>query len=207
MDANLIYIDPYLPNLIVRRASNLYMRAGIKSVSMDDVAAECGISKKTLYKCFDKESLIQEVVKQHAQISEARIKSILTENRDVVTEMTGLLLFTMDAVQEFSTQFLYSIKTTKSTGVHQFMNSFTNRVHEAFIDNLNRGKAQGLYRSDVEPSIVIQLYFSQLQEIVDQQGIDRSSQWIEELHSLFLFGILTSKGLNCLSPIRLSDVA
>ncbi|HMR58010.1 MAG TPA: TetR/AcrR family transcriptional regulator [Cyclobacteriaceae bacterium] len=207
MDANLIYIDSYLPNLIVRRASNLYMRAGIKSVSMDDVAAECGISKKTLYKCFDKESLIQEVVKHHAQTSEARIKSILTENRDVVTEMTGLLLFTMDAVQEFSTQFLYSLKATKSTGVHQFMSSFTNRVHQAFIDNLNWGKAQGFYRSDVESSIVVQLYFSQLQEIVDQQGIDRSSQWIEELHSLFLFGILTPKGLNCFSPLRLSDVA
>ncbi|MBX2966131.1 MAG: TetR/AcrR family transcriptional regulator [Cyclobacteriaceae bacterium] len=76
MGANLIYIDPYLPNLIVRRASSLYMRAGIKSISMDDVTDECGISKKTLYRCFDKEGLINEVIKQHTQVFEARIKKL-----------------------------------------------------------------------------------------------------------------------------------
>src|ERR1035437_2884162 len=41
----------------------LYMKYGIKSVTMDDVARELGISKKTLYQYVnDKNELVQKVV-------------------------------------------------------------------------------------------------------------------------------------------------
>ncbi|NTW32950.1 MAG: TetR/AcrR family transcriptional regulator, partial [Bacteroidetes bacterium] len=48
---------------IIKKVLELYMKFGIKSVSMDDAARELGISKKTLYQYFkDKDELVKKVV-------------------------------------------------------------------------------------------------------------------------------------------------
>lgn len=192
-DIRLSFNKADLVNVIITRSRQLFMKVGVKSVSMDDVAAECGISKKTLYTCFNREGLVTAVTKQQVQTFEARVKSILAENRNVVAEMTGLLLFTMDAAQEVSLQFLYSVKTAHA-GIYKNVEAFSGIVQQAIVNNLEKGKLQGLYRNDMEPAIVVQLYTSQLQEIMERQPIDRASDWMEELYKLFLFGILTPQG-------------
>jgi AcrR family transcriptional regulator len=55
-------------NEILEKVSLLYRRYGIKSITMDDVAKELGISKKTLYQhVSDKTDLVRKVVEQVRQ--------------------------------------------------------------------------------------------------------------------------------------------
>jgi AcrR family transcriptional regulator len=189
---NLESIETHLSGLIVSRARHLFMKVGVKSVSMDDIAAECGMSKKTIYGCFDKKSLVKAVTKQQIGIFASRTKSIFAGSGGLLQEMTGLLLLTLDAAQEISFQFLHSIKTDHAEA-HQSIESFSAFIQKALIDNLKRGKEEGFYRDDMEPSIVVQLYFAQLREIIEQP-ITRPPAWTEELYKLFLFGVLTVNG-------------
>ncbi|MFM8711281.1 MAG: TetR/AcrR family transcriptional regulator [Sphingomonadales bacterium] len=51
---------------ILQSAESVFMRRGIRSVSMDDISAELGMSKKTLYQYFDdKDQLVTTVVTRH----------------------------------------------------------------------------------------------------------------------------------------------
>mgnify|MGYP002520011769 CR=1 FL=1 len=55
-----------LKEKVAQVAAVAFMQKGIKNVKMDDVAAELGISKRTLYELFsDKEELLLDVVKLH----------------------------------------------------------------------------------------------------------------------------------------------
>ena len=59
-------------------AEKLFSRFGVKSVTMDDVAKEIAISKKTLYKCFrDKESLVLSTIESHMKETEEAIEKII----------------------------------------------------------------------------------------------------------------------------------
>ena len=58
--------------------------------------------------------------------------------------------------------------------------------------------SQGYYRSDIEPDVVVQLHFLQLWSLMKQQMLSKSLHWGEELNKMFLFGILSPKGLKTL---------
>lgn len=189
--------DKAVENIIVNRARHLFMKVDIKSVSMDDIANACGISKKTLYKCFDKEGLVKTVTQQQVHIFENEIKSILQNNKDVVQELTNLLLFTINASQEISLPFIDSLKTIKPEA-YQLILNFTKNIQQTFINNIKKGMSQGYYRSDIVPDVVVQLHFLQLWSLMKQQMLSKSLHWGEELNKMFLFGILSPKGLKTL---------
>ncbi|HEX6193727.1 MAG TPA: helix-turn-helix domain-containing protein, partial [Chitinophagaceae bacterium] len=51
---------------IQNKAEELFMQFGIRSVSMDDIANNLGMSKKTVYQYFvDKDELVEAVVQAH----------------------------------------------------------------------------------------------------------------------------------------------
>ena len=53
-----------LKDRIVAQSTNLFVRNGVKSVRMDDIASRLGVSKRTIYELFgDRESLIVECVR------------------------------------------------------------------------------------------------------------------------------------------------
>ena len=73
---------------IIVKVSELYMKYGIKSVSMDDVARELGISKKTLYQHFtDKDELVQKVVDYHMDMQEQEMKKIACAGHNAIEEL------------------------------------------------------------------------------------------------------------------------
>ena len=60
---------------ILKQIRELYLKFGIKSVTMDDVASEFGISKKTLYQYFeDKADLVQQVIDFYLKSPDFRLE-------------------------------------------------------------------------------------------------------------------------------------
>ncbi|MGB5929410.1 MAG: TetR/AcrR family transcriptional regulator, partial [Cyclobacteriaceae bacterium] len=63
---------------IIHTAESLFLQYGIRSVTMDDIAKELGISKKTIYQYFsDKEEIVCNVTEDHLSKEKAEIKSIV----------------------------------------------------------------------------------------------------------------------------------
>ena len=62
------YLNMEIKDRIQEKATELFMRFGIRSVSMDDIATQLGMSKKTIYQFFaDKDELVDAVMAANIQ--------------------------------------------------------------------------------------------------------------------------------------------
>jgi len=79
---------------IVQKVALLYGKYGIKSVTMDDVAHEIGISKKTLYEYFsDKQHLVNAVVEQEIIFNDLRLQQQKNGLNNALQEMFKIFQF------------------------------------------------------------------------------------------------------------------
>ena len=73
---------------IIKRASELMMQFGIRTVTMDDISRDLGISKKTIYQYFkDKKELVNRITSLHLQIEEEHFVSTVNQSENSVHEL------------------------------------------------------------------------------------------------------------------------
>ncbi|NML21434.1 TetR/AcrR family transcriptional regulator [Pseudoflavitalea sp. G-6-1-2] len=182
---------------ILRTASSLFARQGIRNVSTNAVAKECGISKKTLYLFFEsKEILLQEVV--DSQI--ARVNQFMSMfngiSPDAITELNNFFGCIESLLDVFTPQFLN--ETAKIyPAVHSRINGFRDEVVVPFIhQNIGRGMAEETYRTDLSKEDASDLYCWQLQHAmeghVDHPGM--INQLVSNINNAFLHSIVNSRG-------------
>lgn len=145
------------------------MRLGIKSISMDDIAREMGVSKKTIYSVVDtKQALVRMVIEDDA----CKDIEVLTANH----------LAARDAIDEFLRNSRYFIRQMRQISPatmrdlqKYYPNVWKEQVeahHEEFrhsvAANLERGMEEGLYRDDLDSDIIARLYVGSMMSIVDR---------------------------------------
>ena len=77
---------------IIQGGEDLFLQAGIKSVTMDDISKHLGMSKKTIYHFFnDKNDLVMALVKKKLIDDECQINSIIQSSANVIEEMINMM--------------------------------------------------------------------------------------------------------------------
>ncbi|WP_197494016.1 TetR/AcrR family transcriptional regulator [Lewinella sp. 4G2] len=155
---------------LIETATEMYMRLGIRSVSMDDVAREMGVSKKTIYTVVDnKEELVRKVMYQdtckdlevivanHAKSRDA-IDELLMNSRYHIREMRNISPTTIHDLQKY-----YPEIWSKEVRGHQ--DHFENSIRE----NLERGMEEGLYRDDLDSAIIAKFFVASVVMMIDRQ--------------------------------------
>ena len=76
---------------ILEGTEQLFMRLGVKSLTMDEICLELGISKKTLYQHFkDKQELVEQTLQHHLNKNECQIKSLTNSNLHPIDELLAI---------------------------------------------------------------------------------------------------------------------
>ncbi len=187
---------------IVEQAGQLFLRHGIKTVTMDDVASELGISKKTLYLHFkDKKELVNEVVTNFLmQDEDYSIKTDATLNAiDRVIWMRERIFKMMKIVHN---KIEFDLKKTYSEIYKKVSDYKRNRIFEDNISILKQGKEEGLFRDDFDEELIAKLSVGRILLVFNPEGGIFSE---EEIKNIDLFdkmldyhfhGICTNKGLD-----------
>lgn len=98
---------------IVVRSEQLFMRVGVKSVTMDDISRELGMSKKTLYQHFDnKDSLIEAVINTHVEREQNCTEDIKHGAKDALDEVRKIGVFLASTIEDVSPSTLFDLKNT-----------------------------------------------------------------------------------------------
>jgi len=185
---------------ILAKVHELFMKYGLKSVSMDDISRQLGISKKTLYQCVEnKRDLIKEVFQKHITEEEAAINEIVVKSKDAVDEMIEIARFVTALLREISPTTLYDMQKYYGDiwgmmeGLHQ------DHVYSVIKNNLDRGITEGLYRKNLNTDIIAKLYVGKTMLIVDEdvfplKDYNKEKLYLEYVH-YHLHGIALPKGL------------
>jgi len=184
---------------IKEKARDLFMQYGLRSVSMDDIAGNLGMSKKTIYQYYaDKDELIVAVINKELEHNQANCERDSASSDNAVHE----IFLAMDMVVElFSTMnpsLIFDMQKYHPNAYLKFLQHKNDFLYNSIRDNIARGIREGLYREDVNLDIMaryrvesIMLPFSPDFHIKLKYNL---AQIEEELIIHFLFGLASPKG-------------
>jgi hypothetical protein len=186
---------------IMRRAESLFMRFGIKSVSMDDIARELGLSKKTLYQFFEnKGDLILKTIESHLQEEMCDMDLIHSNAENALQEIMLLARHIIGQFQELSPSVVYDLKKYYPEAWTQMDKMQREHVYQSILDNLKRGIAEGDYRNDLNPEIMARLHVGSLYLPIDQSLFPvrefQPDQVFKEYIYHFVRGVASEQGLD-----------
>lgn len=184
---------------ISAKAKEMFMRYGIRTVSMDDIAGGLGISKKTIYTFFeDKEALVDSVIAEHLQEAEALVTRIHEQSEDAVQE----ILLTMRMVElqfrHLNPIVLHDLRKFHP-GAYRRLEAHKNGfLFDVIRHNMERGKQEGLYRPGLDVEVMSRFRLESMMVLfdVDLFPPDRFSlvRVSQEVLEHFLYGLATPNG-------------
>ncbi|HBX49679.1 MAG: hypothetical protein A2275_18775 [Bacteroidetes bacterium RIFOXYA12_FULL_35_11] len=185
---------------VIRKVRNLYVKKGIKNVTMDDVASHLGISKKTLYTFFsDKDKLVEDVLFFH--ISEfntlfmglAAQKMNAIEKLYKVSELVGKLISSVPQV------ILNDLQKYHPEVLTRFIEFKRSHILLQVKKNIEEGLKEGLYRKNIDPEIASRSYLALSETLFDKaffpDGKYNSGEVFNELFMYHIRGIASEKGM------------
>lgn len=188
-----------LKERIIQTAVQSFCTHGIKSITMDDIAASLGISKRTLYEVFaDKESLLEECILKGQQDGDEFVRGVLATSSNVLEVLLRCYQRSIEKFHTTNKKFFEDIK--KYPKAYELMKSDRNRSSEDIVRFFKEGVTQGIFREDVNFAIVHLLVRDQL-DLLMNSDICNEYSFIEVYESImftFLRGVSTEKGARVL---------
>ena len=184
---------------IILAAVELFTTNGIKSITMDEIAASLGISKRTLYEVFpDKETLLEECILKSQKDGDIFVKGVIETSSNVLEVLLRCYQWSIERFHATNKKFFEDIK--KYPKAYQLMKTNRNRSSEDTVNFFKEGVKQGIVRDDVNFPIIHLIVRDQL-DLLMNSDICNEYSFLEVYESImftFLRGISTEKGARVL---------
>lgn len=146
---------------IISKATDMFLKLGFKSVTMDDIACEMCISKKTIYKYFcNKELLIAEGTEIIHEKIHTVIDTIISKNFNAIEENFEIRKMFREMFKSTDTSPIYQLKKHYPEIYENLIAAEIKDCTAVFRQNIQKGIAQELYRKDVEIDAFVKFYYT-----------------------------------------------
>lgn len=195
-------MDDKLKN-ILEAAHKLFMRNGIKSMTMDDVATQLHMSKKTLYEHFtDKNDLVTRVVKYISALQRDRIEAICKQGHNAIDELLEINHFVAGMVGQMHPSIHFDLEKYHPEAWQHLMETKRSEVHDCMVKNMRKGIKEGLYREDLNIPVIARIYVSRFDMCFDGELFPPNEHSFAEVmweqYRYHIRGIASRKGLEYL---------
>ena len=189
------------------KAADLFIENGAKTLTMDDIAKEFGISKKTLYQKYkNKEELIEEVL-YYKLVELIERLQFLDENIENAVERMICRDEQIEKLSHSNDNILIRQLLRYYPGIfHKHMLNFSEKFSEVLVHNIEKGRKQGLYRGDFDAEIYAKIFFQLVMSYdsspyIDSKVIDRE-HYNRQALIMYINSITTAKGREVLESIQ-----
>jgi TetR/AcrR family transcriptional regulator, biofilm operon repressor len=165
---------------IIEKASELFLKLGFKSVTMDDIAGEMCISKKTIYKYFcNKEMLIEESTTLVHENVHYIINTIVSRNHNAIEENFEIRKMFKEMFKASDASPIYQLKKHYPEIYQNVIKIEIKECKNCFTENINKGIAEGLYRKDLNIDYYVQFYYILIFHINENTSSEIEARKIE----------------------------
>ena len=192
---------------IIEGGEDLFLQAGIKSVTMDDIARYLGISKKTIYHFFkDKNELVMALVKKKLKEDEDQMSDIISRSTNVIEEMINMMKCSEEIFSRINPVVIHDMQKYHPDAWKQFQNFKADVLVRTLEELLVKGIKQGYIRPELDVKIIARMRVAQVELGFDtkQFPVAEFSPWKVQTQFLehFNYGICTLKGYQLLDQYR-----
>lgn len=192
--------DNQIQQRIVQKAEELFLKFTVSKVTVDEIASELGMSKKTLYKYFDsKEALVREVVQtRHCRIA-GGIHTILQKREDdFVERLAELMRFIGAQFSQASPRFLHDLRKIAPQVCKEMERQKKIHTLDAFRMLGEEGIRQGYFRDDIDLEFLGVMYISLIEGVMDSETVMHlplsAAQVFQSVLDVLFFGLFTEQG-------------
>jgi AcrR family transcriptional regulator len=191
---------------ILQKASDLFLNLGFKSVTMDDIASEMGISKKTIYSHFStKLKLVQASTFYVLDKINSGICDICSGELNPIEEVFTIKSLIMDQLKDEKSSPHYQLQKYYPKIFKLLKDKQFESVNECVKHNLERGIDQGVYRKEMDLDIITRFYLNGNAGLLNYELFPINRFSTSKLKDTFLEyhirAIATDKGLKILLNI------
>ncbi len=177
----------------------LFIENGAKTLTMDDIAKEFGMSKKTLYQHYkNKETLLEDVLAYKLNDVIDQLDSLDDKVENAVERMMYRDQQIEEAVRSNSSLFIRQLVRYYPAIFNKHISEFSHRFTDVLLRNIQKGREQGYYRTDFNETAYAQLFFSLIMSydsspFIDTEIFDRH-HFHEEVVLFYMNAITTEEG-------------
>ncbi len=196
---------------IIDTACEMFLQLGFKSVTMDDLAERMGISKKTIYLHFkNKTELIHECTCSLFDKISQGIDCINEQGLNPIEELYEIKKFALTHLKDEKSSPQYQLRKYYPRIFESLNDKKFAMMKECVLENINRGMAMGIYRSNLDAGFVARIYFAGVTSLNNEDLFPKSDFPMPGLMDHYLEyhlrGIVTPDGRKVLNKIINSNL-
>jgi AcrR family transcriptional regulator len=189
--------------LIYGKVLLLFMRNGIKSMTMDDISRELGISKKTLYKYVtDKNDLVMKLMEEGRKLDECFVKEVQAKGMNAIDENFEISRFFVERLNNVHPSIFYDLQKYHPKAWDAFTKHRNEFIVSSVENNLKHGIEEGLYRADLNIQIIRDIFISRINDIFENKYPSSKEYSFSEIYlesfRYHIRGVASEKGIQYL---------
>lgn len=183
---------------ILEIARHKFFTDGFFKTSIDEIAREYHISKKTIYKHFkSKDDLLTSVVKKFTGEVTDSIIEIMKSDKNSIEKLLDVLNLIQNSIRQFSLRYVDDIQKHKPK-LWNYIEEFRKENLEKIVhQTIEAGKKEGLF-NDVNPDIVFRIFYGAVRNVLNPEFLITSpisrDEALNETFEILLNGVLTNEG-------------
>jgi TetR/AcrR family transcriptional regulator, cholesterol catabolism regulator len=190
--------------ILLEQITQLFLRFGIRSLTMDDIARELGISKKTLYRYFeDKKDLVRKVIEIFIEFDKGLVLQLRDRKVNAVDEMMEICTHISQKITEVHPSVFYDLQKYHADAWKIYNDYKQDFIFNCIAENIRKGIEEGFYRENLNVEIIAKLYISRIDLFINPElfppGEISFKNLIFEAIKYHVFGIASEKGAKYLN--------
>jgi AcrR family transcriptional regulator len=183
----------------LKRVEDLFLRLGIKSITMDDVARELGISKKTLYTFVEsKDDLVKKMLEHYISQEKRGCEAMFHSAKNAIEEMFLVIEHNTQQMAQMKANVIHDLQKYHRDSWDMMRDYQQGFLYQIVRNNLERGVREGLYRDNFDIEIVTRFHIASSFQLFDEtifpQNTFKRDEIFKEYLLHYLHGILSEKG-------------
>jgi TetR/AcrR family transcriptional regulator, cholesterol catabolism regulator len=184
---------------ILKTSLQLFYKYGIKHVTMDEIARELGMSKKTIYQFYkEKDDLVNQLCDIELKDRQCQFDEMSNGAKDPIHEIILISQRMREMMQNINPMFFLDLQKFYPAAFQRFQEFKEDCAYKNIYKNIRKGIELGLYRGDLDPEFISRLRLAQLDMMMfgNYFSYDKISfvKVHEVVFEIFVYGICTVKG-------------
>ncbi|MBC8051798.1 MAG: TetR/AcrR family transcriptional regulator [Sphingobacteriaceae bacterium] len=184
---------------ILKEADDQFCKFGIKRITMDDIARELGISKKTIYLHFkDKNELVHVLIQEMLEMNMKMMDANAAKTTNAVEEVFVVVTHLQEMLSKTNPMIFYDLHKYHPQSWSLFKEFRFSYMKDCLLRNIESGKKDGYYRSEINDEMIALMRLEQVDMIFNQVVFPGNKfsmlEVMKELTDHYLYGLCTLKG-------------
>jgi AcrR family transcriptional regulator len=192
---------------ILKTSLELFFKFGIKRVTMDDIAKELGMSKKTIYQYYkEKDDIVNQLCEVELIKQQKKFEDVANLAKNPIHEIMLISQNVTEMLENVNPMFFLDLQKFHQGAFLKFQSFKDDCAFRDILANIKKGKEDGYYRSDIDNEFAAKLRLAQIDMLFfgNYYTFDKISftKAHELILDIFIYGICTIKGHKLINEYR-----